>query len=79
MEPTMIARGCGPEVTPAETMKVRAMPTCTTGRGGVIGPQAPDKAGGDTRRGGTVGPLAHGNTPTHVVCWHLGGFTGDAY
>ena len=42
MEPTMMARVCDPEVrtTPAETMKVHAMPTCATGRGGVIGPHA---------------------------------------
>ena len=41
-EPTMMAGGRGPEVhtTPVEMMKVRAMPTCTTGRGGVIGPHA---------------------------------------
>ena len=42
IEPTMIAGGCRPEVrtTPAETMKVCAMPMCNTGRGGVIGPHA---------------------------------------
>ena len=42
MEPTMIAGGCGPEVrtAPTETTTVCAMPTCTTGRGGVIGPHA---------------------------------------
>ena len=42
MEPTMIAGGCGSEVctAPAETMTVCAMPTCTTGRGGVIEPHA---------------------------------------
>ena len=42
MEPTMMAGGCGPEVrtTPAETMKARAMPIRTAGRGGVIEPHA---------------------------------------
>ena len=76
MEPTMIAGGCDLEVhtTPPETMKVTAMPTCTTGRGGVTGPHAHGNVvrqvadnQDNMRRGGTIGPHAHGNTARYVV------------
>ena len=71
MEPAMVAGGCGPEVrtTPAETMKVRVMPTCTTGRGGVIGPHAHGNVvrqvaddQDNTRRVGTTLGLMHTET-----------------
>ena len=60
--------------TPAKTMKVCAMPTCTTCRDGVIGPHAHGSMGRqvvDDRdnmwRGGAIGPHAHGNTARHVA------------
>ena len=59
MESTIIAGACGPEVrtTPAETMNVRTMPTCTTGRGGVLGPHA---HGNLVRQGAGPGQHAEG-------------------
>ena len=60
--------------TPTKTMKVRAMPTCTTRRGRVIGPHAHRSVGrqavddqDNTRRSGAIGPHAHGNAARHVV------------
>ena len=43
--PPVMAGGCGLEVraTPAGAVKVRALPTCTAGGGGVIGPRAHGK------------------------------------
>ena len=60
--------------TPAETMKVCALPTCTTRRDGVRGARAHGGVGmqvaddlHDTRRGGAIGPHAHGSAVGHVV------------
>ena len=58
---------------PAETMKVRAMPACTTRRDGVHGARAPGSAGmqGGGRPArhaeGWGRPHAHGNAARHVV------------
>ena len=60
--------------TPAETMKVRAMPTCTTRRDAVIGPHVHGNLGrqvaddqGNTRRGGAIGPHARRSAVRHAV------------
>ena len=60
--------------TIAETTKARAMPTCTTGRGGVIGPRAHGNMRRQvadnqdtTRRVGAIGLLPHGNAARHAV------------
>ena len=57
-----------------EAMQLRAMPTCTTRRDGVIGPRAHGSVGRqvvddqeNTQRGGATGPHAHGNAARHVV------------
>ena len=66
MEPTMIAGGCRLEVrtTPTETMKVHAMPLCTTGRDGVIGTH---EHGNVVKQVADVEqlPYAHGNAARH--------------
>ena len=77
MPPTSTIKECTPptevRTTSAETMKVRAMPTCTT-RDGVIGPHAHSSVGrqvvdnqDNSWRGGALGPHAHRNTARHVV------------
>ena len=63
--------------TPTETVKLHAMPTCATGRGGVIGTHTHGNVGrqvaddqddqDDTPRGGTIALHTHGNTARHVV------------
>ena len=68
--------GGGVHTKPTVTMKVCAMPTCTTRRDGVIEPHTWQRhtrgsvgrqVGDNTRRGGAMGPQAHGNTARHVV------------
>ena len=60
--------------TPAEATKVRAMPKCTTRRGGVVGPHARGNVGRQVAngqdnmpRGGALGPHAHGHAARHGV------------
>ena len=60
--------------TRTETVKVWAVPMCTTRRGGVIGPHAHGSMGrqvvddqNNTWRGGATGPRAHRNAARHMV------------
>ena len=60
--------------TPAKTMKVRAIPTCTTRKDGVIGPHAHGSIGrqvaddqDNMQWGGAIGPHTNRNAARHVA------------